>query len=246
MTDTAAPERTAFRPSDWHITWVANAWGWTDLTDEELRCLWVLERYLGESGHKFYHLPQYSGLDPQRMKFNRAAFTTTTLHDVCSFDDQGLAALVVAAFAAAVRVSIGTQSAYVNWAEEEPRLFWTAEEAEAEARRQFIDYYGGPFWIKVGDDDEYRAESYAALSTSLIEAREFARKGTTITYGDVNPGDTPLDIHEKEVLVIHFHARDPADAATPSDQRLYECHPGTEYLTNMIDHYRPTIPGAPT
>lgn len=234
MTDTQAPPGLdRFRPSDWHIQWVASNWGWTDLTADELRCLWVLERYLAERNLRFYHLPEFTSLAARRIGGQRAAFQIAAPGEMCTYDTVGLGALVVAAHAAAVRVSISTDTVYADWADEEPRRHWTREDAVREACERFVWNNGGPLWFSI-DEERHQVETYAALSTELLEARE-AYPDADIAYGTVDPDEAQHDVHSSNVLVLYLHARE--HTGTRPDMAFYERHPGTDYLTDLIDRY---------
>lgn len=237
MTNTQAPPGLdRFRPSDWHVQWVASNWGWTDLTADELRCLWVLERYLAERNLRFYHLPEFTDLGARRIEGNRAAFQVPMPGELSSYDNAGLASLTIAAFAAAVRVQIGLGESYVNWADEEPRRHWTREGAEARARERFVWDNGGPLWFSVGEE-RYQVETHADLSTALLDTYE-SRPDDDIAYGTVDADDAPCDVRSAPILVMYLHARQGNDPGLS----FYERHPGTEYLTGLIDRYTSPTP----
>lgn len=87
--------------------WVAANWGWTELSDDGRRCLWVLQQFLAESNHRLYHLPR--GLKPRRVG---GGFQVVIAEEyACTWDFPGLSALVVAAHVAHVRASLGVETA---------------------------------------------------------------------------------------------------------------------------------------
>lgn len=85
--------------------WVAANWGWTEPSDDDRRCLWVLQQFLSESNHRLYHLPR--GLKPRRVG---DGFQVVIAEEyACTWDFPGLSALVVAAHVAHVRASLGVE-----------------------------------------------------------------------------------------------------------------------------------------
>lgn len=92
-----------FAPSPFHASWAARNWGWPDLTDDDLRCLWVLEQHLAEQDQRFYHLPLNPA--PERIGDGKFGFRFA-VPSFGSFDGAGMGWLTVAAHLARVRVEV--------------------------------------------------------------------------------------------------------------------------------------------
>lgn len=242
MTDTTEapalpPDR--FRLSEWHTNWIASNWDITDLTDGEHRCLWVLERYLAESNHRFYHL-DHPGI--RRMRWCDG-FESLTFGGVDSWDSTGLAALTICAFAAAVRVEIRTTAFYYDAEDDEPSTYW--DEADVPRRHYLVTYRTA----KGFDGEPFKPPRYPYTTTSRFTDEAERDEHIAFLKGvgrhdefDADYDPEGCDIHEVKRLSIMLTARNP-DA--PS---IVEGHPGLDYLTKMIDRVKagdPT-PGVPT
>lgn len=257
MTTTDTEPRTVFRPTDWHINWVAANWGFTDLTEGELRCLWVVEQYLAESNHRFYHLS-----DPYMKRIGNDGILTTTFGTIDSYDRAGLAALAVAAFAAAVRVDIRTETVYYDPTREEPRAHWEPGDVKLLCWRvsyvELIDFDGKTREVPRALTDRFETE--AERDDHIEFLRSLTNDGRN-RYGHIEPSHDPTGgLAERDAywdedgsnlgrsprLAIMLHARE--HTGTRPDMNFAERHPGLDYLAKMIDRVKagdPT-PGTPT
>lgn len=206
--------------------------GWDDLTDDHHRCLWVMEKWLAQTNNRIYHIEQFTDLEIRRVPGFRPCFQAPMLRsEISSFDFAGLDALTVAAFAAGVRVQIGSGTVYYDRNLEEPRRFWTEAEAERYSRQMFLDD-NGPLWIEV-NGERTPILSYPELSITLRD--EVDPDFQTATYGRIDFNDCDVDIRERPTMTLYFHARNCAD----DTDRSMERHPGTEHLIQMINDWSP-------
>lgn len=229
-TDEPATDSYPYRPSSDLLEWIDRNLNWEDVTPGELRCLWVMERHLAECGNRIYHVPQFNaGLTPRRLGFDGISFPA--LHEVSSYDGSGLAALTVAAYAAAVRVSLAAQPTYSDPAVEEsaPR-YWEASEVP---RRRFVLSDRDGNLVDRFDTAEEREEYIGGDVESYVLTED---DGGRTEYGEPEEG-----LHTWPTLVVRLHARE-HDEARPG-MRFYERHPGVGYLRSMID--RLTLPTGP-
>jgi len=142
--------------------WVTKNWGWADLTSEEHRCLWVVYECLREQGGRFYHLP---GPAPRRLSTNYGGgFLFAVPGGLSTFDGEGLAGLVVAAFAAHVRVSVQLCSVWVADVDD-PVPFWNEQDCEDAAE----DDASGP--VDVGETPVLGLYVHARKPEGTVVAR---------------------------------------------------------------------------
>lgn len=215
---------TTFAPSDDHLRFIASNCGWTDPTPDDLRCLWVVERYLAESNHRFYHLTH-----PYMRPFP-GGMETLTFGGIDSYDGAGLAALTVAAFAAAVRVEIRPRNLFFDMTDEEPRYYWDEDDVPAK-----------PFSVTFVIRDQRVGFERFATREELDERLDDLNATTGATIVDERDDDTDRDedeIGRRSELSIMLH---PRQRSAPG-VHMFERHPGLDYLTDMIAKYTPEAP----
>lgn len=102
MTDTRFQLRT---PTP--LAFIESCFGWTNLTEDELRCVWVLERFLFEQNIGFHDLPL-----PGPHRGGRVL--TFAIPRFGSYDSRGLTALMSASHHAAVRADVAAANVYYD------------------------------------------------------------------------------------------------------------------------------------
>lgn len=206
-----------FTPDPDHLRFIEHNCGWPDPTDDERRCLWVVERYLAESGHRFYHLTH-----PYMRRFH-GGMETLTFGGIDSYDGAGLAALTVAAFAAAVRVEIRPRNLFCDLTDEDPRYYWDADDVPAK-----------PFSVTyVGAGSQRSGFERFATREELDERLDDLNETTGATIVEERDDDTDRDedeIGHYSALSIMLH---PREHSRPG-MHMFERHPGLDYLTDMI------------
>lgn len=230
-----------FEPSSNSLGVTAGTWRWEDLTEGELRCLWVLEQHLAEFDRRFYHLDR--DLTPRRLGHDQIIVQAIP-GGIDSWDGTGLASLTCAAFAAGVRVSVSATHAYYDTEMEESPWYWHEDEVEAGSDRIWVDNHGGRYSLSypgLPDPVESDREPRDVWETFEFEADRDARLMTlTDRIGEVvEPHDAPgTEIGVVAIQTIQLSARSHTGKSS-----MFDYHPDPSYLMGVLDSmWAPPVP----
>lgn len=192
-------------------------WGWDNLTADELRCLWVVDRFLAERNQGWHRVARPA---PIRQP-NSQGFLFATDGEVATHDGAGLASLVVAGFQARVRVAIRMATV---WSAEmdDPEPFLTNADCRYDVQRRFDE---------AGDRWEVATELF---KSEVFPTREEAEARISGLGVGVDPSwcvidrAALVDIAPQQTLVVHVSPRDRDDGT------IIGGHPGVDRLVDLI------------